>query len=49
LPDDDAVRNGELQEKREEILAAIGARTGGANSAFEYHCSSTNRVAEHSE
>src|SRR5215470_5627847 len=33
LPGDDAVRNGELQEKREEILAALGARRRDASRA----------------
>jgi hypothetical protein len=47
---DDAVRDGELQEKREQILAdaartrdADRPRSRRAAAAFEYHCSSTNQ------
>src|SRR3954469_14487102 len=43
LHDDDAARSDELQEKREQIRLRLGA------AAFEYHCASTNRVAEHAK
>src|SRR4051794_6878350 len=43
LHGDDAARFDELQEKRERIRLRLEA------AAFEYHCASTNRVAEHAK